>query len=102
MPAGCVIHIGTSGWHYKHWLGDFYPQKLPSPEMFSWYAQEFETVDINNSFYRLPEQKTFCRWRDVAPRSSAMQFLTREACVPLWVLFRKNTLIRLRPEWVGD
>jgi uncharacterized protein YecE (DUF72 family) len=35
--------------------------------MFSWYAHEFETVEINNSFYRLPEQKTFCRWKDVAP-----------------------------------
>jgi uncharacterized protein YecE (DUF72 family) len=67
MPAGYAIHVGTSGWHYKHWLGDFYPEKLPSEKMFLWYTREFDTVEINNSFYRLPEQKTFRRWKDLAP-----------------------------------
>jgi len=67
MPAGCVFHIGTSGWHYQHWLGDFYPEKLPPAKMFSWYTREFETVEINNSFYRLPEKKTFRSWKDAAP-----------------------------------
>jgi uncharacterized protein YecE (DUF72 family) len=67
MPAGCAFHIGTSGWHYKHWLGDFYPATLPAAKMFSWYTREFETVEINNSFYRLPEQKIFRRWKDLAP-----------------------------------
>ncbi len=67
MPAGCAIHIGTSGWHYKHWLGDFYPEKYPAAKMFPWYAREFDTVEINNSFYRLPEEKTFQRWRELAP-----------------------------------
>jgi uncharacterized protein YecE (DUF72 family) len=61
------IHIGTSGWHYKHWLGDFYPERHPTDKMFSWYAREFHTVEINNSFYRLPEEKTFQRWRELAP-----------------------------------
>ena len=67
MPAGCAIHVGTSGWHYKHWLGDFYPEKFAPAKMFSWYAREFHTVEINNSFYRLPEEKTFQSWRDLAP-----------------------------------
>lgn len=61
------LHIGTSGWHYKHWLGDFYPERHPTDRMFPWYAREFHTVEINNSFYRLPEEKTFQRWRELAP-----------------------------------
>lgn len=62
-----MIHIGTSGWHYKHWLGDFYPERHSASKMFSWYAREFETVEINNSFYRLPDEKTFQHWKDSAP-----------------------------------
>jgi uncharacterized protein YecE (DUF72 family) len=62
-----VIHIGTSGWHYKHWVGDFYPPRFPTDKMFSWYAREFHTVEINNSFYRLPEKKTFAHWKALAP-----------------------------------
>ena len=67
MPAGFRFHVGTSGWHYKHWLGDFYPEKFAPAKMFSWYAREFHTVEINNSFYRLPEEKTFQQWKDLAP-----------------------------------
>jgi uncharacterized protein YecE (DUF72 family) len=67
MPAGFRVHVGTSGWHYKHWLGDFYPEKFASAKMFSWYAREFHTVEMNNSFYRLPEEKTFQQWKDMAP-----------------------------------
>lgn len=62
-----TFHIGTSGWHYKHWVGDFYPDRYPPDKMFSWYAREFHTVEINNSFYRLPEQKTFQHWKELAP-----------------------------------
>jgi uncharacterized protein YecE (DUF72 family) len=61
------IHIGTSGWHYKHWLGDFYPERYPTDKMFTWYAREFQTVEINNSFYRLPQEKIFQRRRELAP-----------------------------------
>jgi uncharacterized protein YecE (DUF72 family) len=57
------IRIGTSGWHYKHWLGLFYPPKLPPKEMLSFYAQHFDTVEINNSFYHLPSPETFDSWR---------------------------------------
>lgn len=67
MPTVFEVHVGTSGWHYKHWLSDFYPARYPAEKMFSWYAREFHTVEINNSFYRLPEAKTFARWKELAP-----------------------------------
>ena len=67
VPTRCQIHIGTSGWHYKHWVGDFYPPKFAPAKMFSWYAREFHTVEINNSFYRLPEEQTFAKWKEMAP-----------------------------------
>jgi uncharacterized protein YecE (DUF72 family) len=62
-----TIHIGTSGWHYKHWLGVFYPPKLPGKEMLGFYSQHFPTVEINNSFYHLPLETTFDQWRQTTP-----------------------------------
>jgi uncharacterized protein YecE (DUF72 family) len=63
------IHIGTSGWHYKHWLDDvFYPSGTKPAQMFEFYARHFNTVEINNSFYHLPSARTFDNWRDSSPR----------------------------------
>src|SRR5437870_4754108 len=53
------VHIGTSGWHYKHWCGPFYAEKLPGPKMLQCYVQYFDTAEINNSFYKLPEKSAF-------------------------------------------
>lgn len=53
------IHIGTSGWHYKHWKGTFYPADIKEKDQFSVYQQSFNTVELNNSFYHLPTGKTF-------------------------------------------
>ena len=50
------LRIGTSGYHYDHWKGVFYPEDLPKTEWFSHYARQFDTVEINNTFYRLPER----------------------------------------------
>ena len=62
------VHIGTSGWHYKHWLDDvFYPTGTRPSEMFQFYAKHFDTVEVNNSFYHLPSAKTFDNWRDSSP-----------------------------------
>jgi uncharacterized protein YecE (DUF72 family) len=61
------IRVGCSGWSYKHWRGIFYPEGLPQRLWFDRYAQEFDTVEINNSFYRLPQPETFEKWRDQAP-----------------------------------
>jgi uncharacterized protein YecE (DUF72 family) len=53
---------------YKHWRGIFYPETLPQKRWFERYAEEFDTVEINASFYRLPLASTFEGWRDKAPR----------------------------------
>jgi uncharacterized protein YecE (DUF72 family) len=62
-----VIRIGTSGWHYKHWRGPFYPENLPASRYLQYYQQHFDTVEINNSFYKLPNPSTLENWRDSAP-----------------------------------
>lgn len=56
------IYIGASGWSYDHWKGPFYPSQLPADQMLEFYAQHFASVEINHSFYRLPEKKTLQRW----------------------------------------
>ena len=60
------IRIGTSGWHYKHWVGTFYPPGLKASEMFAYYQRFFDTVELNNSFYRLPTPEAFLAWRESA------------------------------------
>jgi uncharacterized protein YecE (DUF72 family) len=59
--------IGTSGWVYPDWRGVFYPSDLPQSGWYSFYAGAFDTVEINYSFYRLPSEETFDRWRAQAP-----------------------------------
>ncbi len=61
------ILVGTSGWHYDHWKGPFYPQQARSDELLDFYTRRFSTVEINNSFYHLPSRKTFSAWRDATP-----------------------------------
>src|SRR3982751_4053898 len=61
------IHVGCSGWVYKHWRGIFYPEGLPQKRWFERYGEEFDTVEINASFYRVPLASTFEGWRDKAP-----------------------------------
>lgn len=62
------IHIGTSGWQYPHWRGRFYPDDLQKKKWLEHYADSFETVEINNTFYGLPEPETVDEWRDNVPR----------------------------------
>lgn len=76
-----VIHVGCSGWVYKHWKGGFYPPDLPQKRWFERYSSEFETVEINASFYRIPLASTFDGWRQKAPHGfryavKANRFLT--------------------------
>jgi uncharacterized protein YecE (DUF72 family) len=63
-----VFRIGTSGWHYKHWKGPFYPEDLDEAKMLEYYVERFNTVEINNTFYQLPEKKTLKQWRDLVPK----------------------------------
>jgi uncharacterized protein YecE (DUF72 family) len=70
MQASTVskrVHVGCSGWVYRHWKGIFYPEGLPQKRWFEHYSAEFDTVEINASFYRLPLASTFEGWRDKAP-----------------------------------
>jgi uncharacterized protein YecE (DUF72 family) len=62
-----TLRIGTSGFHYPHWRGDFYPEDLASDGWLTHYAACFDTVEINNSFYHLPRARTFDTWRDTVP-----------------------------------
>jgi uncharacterized protein YecE (DUF72 family) len=62
-----AIRIGTSGWHYDHWIGRFYPQKMRKENWLEFYAQHFDTVEINNTFYHLPREQTMVHWRDKVP-----------------------------------
>jgi uncharacterized protein YecE (DUF72 family) len=61
------IHIGTSGWSYDHWKGPFYPAQLPGNRMLDYYAQRLHSVEINSSFYRLPQPQTLQHWYDSTP-----------------------------------
>ncbi|MGH7845467.1 MAG: DUF72 domain-containing protein [Candidatus Binatia bacterium] len=62
------LRIGTSGYQYDHWKGIFYPHELPKKSWFGYYADHFDTVEINNTFYRLPEARAFDTWRRQAPK----------------------------------
>jgi len=65
--VGGDIRIGCSGWSYSHWRQRFYPEKLPAREHFAFYARHFNTVELNNSFYRQPTRERFAAWREQAP-----------------------------------
>ena len=63
-----TVRIGTSGWHYRHWRGPFYPEKLPFSKMLSFYASQFDSVELNNTFYRLPPASAVAEWRRSTPK----------------------------------
>jgi uncharacterized protein YecE (DUF72 family) len=65
--SAATIRIGTSGWHYPHWRGPFYPSDLPASKMLAFYARHFDTVEINTTFYRLPPMDAPAGWRDETP-----------------------------------
>ena len=61
-------HIGTSGWNYKHWWNnEFYASSLKPADWLEFFAEHFSTVEINNSFYRLPAESAFQNWRIQVP-----------------------------------
>jgi uncharacterized protein YecE (DUF72 family) len=117
---GCA-RIGCSGWEYKHWRGDFYPTELPRTRWLEHYAATFDTVEINNTFYRLPEERTFAGWAARAPARflfaiKASRFLThmkklKDPEEPLSRLFTRMrplerhlgpVLYQLPPGWKCD
>jgi uncharacterized protein YecE (DUF72 family) len=113
--------IGCSGWRYTHWRGEFYPEGLPQTRWFDYYATCFDTVEINNTFYRLPEATTFAAWGRRAPRGflfaiKASRYLThmkklKDPAEPIARLFTRARhlgrsfgpmLYQLPPGWRVD
>ena len=112
------IRIGCSGWQYRGWRGDFYPADLPLTRWFDYYAERFNAVEINNTFYRLPEARTFASWGRRAPAGfeysvKASRYLThmkklKDPGPPLELLFSRArrlgpslgpVLYQLPPNW---
>lgn len=62
-----TLYAGTSGYSYKEWKGSFYPEKLPAKDMLSYYATRLRTVEINNTFYRLPKKELLESWKAQVP-----------------------------------
>ena len=67
-----ALRIGCSGWQYRSWKGPFYPATLPQSRWLDYYAEHFDSVEINGTFYQLPERSTFEGWRQRAPRRFLM------------------------------
>lgn len=67
FTSSASVRVGCSGWQYRHWRGDFYPAELPQSRWLEYYAAHFDTVEINNTFYQLPEAATFAAWGRRAP-----------------------------------
>ena len=61
------LHVGTSGYSYKEWKGNFYPEDLPAKEMLSYYSRRLPAVEINNTFYRLPQPSMIENWKTQVP-----------------------------------
>jgi len=64
---GARYFVGTSGWHYDWWRERFYPRDVAKPKWLEFYSRHFPTVELNNSFYRLPSENAFSTWRDTSP-----------------------------------
>ena len=64
-----TIYVGTSGYSYKEWKGSFYPEKIPAKDMLRYYSERLSTVEINNTFYRMPQQSLLENWKEQVPSS---------------------------------
>lgn len=115
------VRIGTSGWEYGHWRGRFYPDDLPRDRWLEFYCARFDTVELNASFYRLPDAASFERWARRAPANfvfavKASRYLTHvrrlrdpeEPLDRLWSRARRlgphlgPVLYQLPPRWLPD
>ena len=63
------LYVGTSGYSYKEWKGSFYPEKISAAEMLSYYAARLPAVELNNTYYRLPQPATVENWRTQVPKN---------------------------------
>ncbi len=61
------LHLGTIGWSYNFWKGKFYPKKTPAKDYLAYYATQFNTVEVDSTFYRIPTQQTVTNWKQQTP-----------------------------------
>src|SRR2546423_12225865 len=113
--------MGVGGGHDRHWCGRFYPSKLPASAMLRYYLERFDTVELNNSFYRLPSEDAFQAWREAVPQNfifavKASRFLTHriklnnpqqalDNLLPRAELLQEKLgpiLFQLPPRWRGN
>jgi len=116
-----AVLVGTSGWQYDEWRGRFYPSDVSNRAWLGYFASRFPTVEVNNSFYRLPTAETFARWREETPAGfvvavKASRFIThirrmrdcRDPVELLWTRARKlgprlgPVLFQLPPRFPPD
>jgi uncharacterized protein YecE (DUF72 family) len=64
-----TLHVGTSGYSYKEWKGSFYPEKISAKDMLRFYSERLSTVEINATFYRLPQKSTLENWKQQVPKN---------------------------------
>jgi uncharacterized protein YecE (DUF72 family) len=62
-----TLYVGTSGYSYKEWKGSFYPEKIPAKDMLRYYSERLTTVEINNTFYRMPQPSLLENWKEQVP-----------------------------------
>jgi uncharacterized protein YecE (DUF72 family) len=120
-PPDLPIKIGTSGWHYKHWNGTFYPADTDAKDFLAHYIRTFDTVELNVTFYRLPKPETARHWAAATPPGfifavKASRFITHikrlkepEATLPPFLKWTQRLtnkcgprLIQLPPRWNVD
>lgn len=116
-----AIHIGTSGWHYEHWKGPFYPKDMKTGKFLDYYKDRLAAAEINNSFYSLPSIKTFSAWRRTVPKrfvfaAKASRYIThmkklKDPQEPVRAFFKRvevlednlgPVLFQLPPNWKAN
>ena len=78
-------YVGTSGFAFKEWKGPFYPDKLPDKDMLTFYASRFSTVELNNTFYRMPREKNLLEWAAKVP--DGFRFAVK---APQWITHHRQ------------
>ena len=66
-PAHPLLHLGTSGWSYEDWVGNFYPPKTSSGRWLQYYISQFNTVEVDSTFYAIPPRSRVEKWAEAAP-----------------------------------
>jgi uncharacterized protein YecE (DUF72 family) len=100
-----MIHVGTMGWSYNFWKGNFYPEELKPQQFLGYYARQFDTVEINSTFYSIPQAQTVEEWKKQTPARFIFSLKFPRAITHVKMLkdCHKETQIFLdRAELLGD